>query len=128
MNEMLTDSIATLKLKKIIDSEKERLTHQKSDFAKMKVQKQIIDLQNEILPIVETETVLLYSEMTKYVNKKVSEAVKQDANLLVMLIPLTESKDETLKIATANPHRDNPLEGVEIDIYAPSRQIKEVQI
>lgn len=125
---ILTESIATLKLKKIIDSEKERLTHQKSDFAKMKVQEQIIALQDEILPIVETETVLLYNEMTKYVNKKVSEAVKQDANLLVLLIPLTDSKDNTLKIATVNPHRDNPLEGVEIGIDATGRQIKEVQL
>lgn len=125
---MLIDSIATLKLKKIIESEKERLTHQKSDYAKMKVQEQIIDLQNEILPIIETETVLLYNEMAKYVNKKVSEAVKEDANLIVMLIPLSESKDDTLKIATVNPHKDNPIEGVEIDIYAQSRQIKEVKL
>lgn len=122
----LTESIATLKLKKIIDSEKERLTHQKSDYAKMKVQEQIIDLQNEILPIVETETVLLYSEITKYVNKKVSEAVKQDANLLVMLIPLTDSKDNSLRIATVNPHKDNPLEGVEIGLDAVGRKIEEV--
>src|SRR5690554_392374 len=113
---ILTESIATLKLKKIIDSEKERLTHQKSDFAKMKVQEQIIALQDEILPIIETETVLLYNEMAKYVNKKVSEAVKQDANLLVMLIPLTESKDDTLRVATVNPHRDSPIEGVEIGL------------
>ena len=124
----LTESFATLKLKKIIESEKERLTHQKSDYAKMKVQEQIIDLQNEILPIIETETVLLYNEMAKYVNKKVSEAVKQDANLLVMLIPLTDSKDNTLKIATVNPHQDNPLEGVEIDVYTQGRQIKEVKL
>lgn len=125
---MLTDSIATLKLKKIIDSEKERLTHQKTEYGKMKVQEQIIDLQNEILPIVETETVLLYSEMTKYVNKKVSEAVKEEANLLVLLIPLGDSKDNTLKIATVNPHKDNPIEGIEIGIDATGRQIKEVQI
>lgn len=128
MNEMLIDSIATLKLKKIIENEKERLTHQKSDYGKMKVQEQIIDLQNEILPIVQNETMLLYSELTKYVNKKVSEAVKQDANLLVMLIPLTESKDSTLKVATVNPHRNNPLEGLEIEIYAPDRQIKEIEL
>ena len=61
-------------------------------------------------------------------NKKIGEAVKQDANLLVMLIPLTESKDETLRIATVNPNKDNPLEGVEIDIYAPDRQIEEVAL
>lgn len=124
----MNESLATLKLKKIIENEKERLTHQKSDYGKMKVQEQILALQNEILPIVETETVLLYSEIAKYVNKKVDKAVKQDANLLVLLIPLQHSKDNTLKIATANPHKDNPVEGIDIEIYAPDRQIKEVQL
>jgi hypothetical protein len=54
--------------------------------------------------------------------------VKEEANLLVLLIPLSESEDNTLKIATVNPHRDNPIEGIEIEIYSPDRQIEEVAL
>ena len=124
----MTNSNEAEKLIKLIEEKRKDFERPKPDFVQKKLQSEILFLENEILPIVQNETMVLFHEMTKYVNKKVSEAVKQDANLLVMLIPLTDSKDDTLKIATANPHRDNPLEGVESDIYTPSRQIEEVQI
>ncbi|MDD2646150.1 MAG: hypothetical protein PHQ88_08390 [Bacteroides sp.] len=124
----LTESIETEKLIKLIEKKKREFSQAKLDFVQKKLQSEILFFENEILPIVQNETMVLYSELTKYVNKKVSEAVKQDANLLVMLIPLTESKDNTLKIATANPHRDNPLEGVEIGLDAVGRKIEEVQL
>ena len=124
----LTQSIEAEKLIKLIEKKKREFSQAKLDFVQKKLQSEILFFENEILPIVETETVLLYNEITKYVNKKVSEAVKQDANLLVMLIPLTDSKDDTLKIATVNPHKDNPIEGVEIGIDAVGRKIKEVQL
>lgn len=124
----LVESIEVEKLIKLIEEKKKDFERPKPDFVQKKLQSEILFLENEILPIVQNETMVLYSEITKYVNKKVGEAIKEEANLLVMLIPLTDSKDNTLKIATVNPHKDNPLEGVEIDIYAPDRQIKEVQI
>lgn len=124
----LTESIEAEKLIKLIEKKKREFSQAKLDFVQKKLQREILFLQNEILPIVQNETMLLYSEMTKHLNNKIGEAVKQEANLLVLLIPLSDSKDDTLKIATANPHKDNPLEGVEIDIYATDRQIKEVQI
>lgn len=124
----LTESIEVEKLIKLIEKKKREFSQAKLDFVKKKLQREILFLENEILPIVQNETMLLYSEMTKHLNNKIGEAVKQDANLLVMLIPLTESKDSTLKIATVNPHKDNPLEGVEIGIDATGRQIEEVQL
>lgn len=124
----LTESIEVEKLIKIIEKKKREFSQAKLDFVQKKIQSEILFFENEILPIVQNETMVLYSELTKYVNKKVSEAIKEDANLLVMLIPLSESKDDTLKIATVNPHRDNPIEGVEIGIDATDRQIKEVQL
>jgi hypothetical protein len=124
----LTESIEVEKLIKLIEKKKREFSQAKLDFVQKELQREILFLENEILPIVRNETMLLYSEITKYLNKKISEAVKQDSNLLVMLIPLTQSKDETLRIATVNPHRDNPLEGVEISIDATGRQIEEVQL
>jgi hypothetical protein len=128
MNEIITNSYEVEKLEQLILEKRKDFERPKPDFVQKKLQSEILLLENEILPIVQNETMLLFSEITKYLNKKIGEAVKQDANLLVMLIPLTESKDNTLKVATVNPHRDNPLEGVEIGIDAPGRQIEEVQL
>lgn len=128
MNEIIINSYEVEKLEQLILEKKKDFERPKPDFVQKKLQSEILLLENEILPIVQNETMLLFSEITKYLNKKIGEAVKQEANLLVMLIPLTESKDETLRIATVNPHRDNPIEGIEIEIYAPDRQIEEVQL
>lgn len=98
----LVESIATLKLKKIIDSEKERLKFIKSDYAKMKVQEQIIDLQNEILPIVETETVLLFNEINKYVHKYVKKAIEMDNDAVLVFLPLKDIVDKCT-IGQVNP-------------------------
>ena len=124
----LVESIEVEKLTQLIQEKKKDFERPKPDFVQKKLQREILFLENEILPIVQNETTILYSEMTKHLNNKIGEAIKQDANLIVMLIPLTDSKDNTLRIATVNPNKDNPLEGVEIDIYAPDRQIKEVQL
>src|SRR5690554_6242977 len=127
MNEIIINSYEVEKLEQLILEKKKDFERPKPDFVQKKLQSEILFLENEVLPIVRNETMLLFSEMTKYLNNKISEAVKQDANLLVLLIPLSQSKDNTLKIATVNPHRDNPIEGIEIEIYSPDRQIEEVQ-
>lgn len=124
----MNNSYEVEKLIKLIEKKKREFSQAKLDFVQKKLQSEILLLDNEILPIVQNETMVLFHELTKYVNKKVSEAIKQDANLLVLLIPLSQSKDNTLKIATVNPHRDNPLEGVEIGLDATGRQIEEVQL
>lgn len=128
MNEIIINSSEVERLIKLIEKKKREFSQPKPDFVLKKLQSEILFLENEILPIVQNETMLLFSEITKYLNNKISEAVKEEANLLVLLIPLTESKDNTLKIATVNPHRDNPIEGVEIGIDATGRQIEEVQL
>lgn len=114
-----TESFATEKLKKIIDSEKERLTHQKSDYAKMKVQEQILDLQNEILPIVEAETVLLYNEIAKYVQKYVKKAIAMDNDAVLIFLPLRDII-EKCDVGIVNPKTqkfgsDN-IDAIEISI------------
>lgn len=128
MNEIFINSYEVEKLEQLILEKRKDFERPKPDFVQKKLQSEILFLENEVLPIVQNETMFLYSEITKYLNKKIGEAVKQDANLLVMLIPLSESKDNTLKIATVNPHRDNPIEGIEIEIYSPDRQIEEVAL
>ena len=124
MNVIMNNSYEVEKLEQLILEKRKDFERPKPDFVQKKLQSEILFLENEILPIVQAETMVLHNELTKYVNKKVSEAIKEDANLLVMLIPLSQSKDNTLKIATVNPHIDNPLEGVERGLEATGRQIE----
>lgn len=130
MNEMLTDSIATLKLKKIIDSEKERLSHQKTDYGKMKVQAQIIDLQNEIQPIVEKETVLLYNEIVKYVHRYIKKAIEMNTDAVLIFLPLRDITDKC-DIGIVNPKLqkfgNEMIDSIEISVDnmdVAGRQIK----
>lgn len=115
----MNESLATLKLKKIIENEKERFRNQKTDYGKMKVQEQIIALQNEILPIVETETVLLYNEITKYVHKYVKKAVQMNNDAVLIFLPLKDIS-EKCNVGVVNPKlqkfgSDN-IDAIEISI------------
>lgn len=125
---IMENSWETEKLEKLIEEKKKDFQRPKPDFAQKKLQEEILFLENEILPIVEKETVLLYSEITKHLTAKIKEAIKQDANAIVMIIPLTESHDNTMRIATVNPHRDNPIEGVEIAVESDERTIEEIKL
>lgn len=98
----LTDSYATDILNEIIRGEKESLKFIKSDFGKKKVQEKILKLQNVILPVVETETVLLYSEITKYVHKYVKKAIEMDNDAVLVFLPLRDIIDKCT-IGQVNP-------------------------
>ena len=127
-NLQMTESSELEKLNKLIQEKMEFFKKSKSEFAQKKLQKEILFLKNDILPIVLKETTLLFSETTKHLNTKILEAVQANANAIVMVIPLKESNDNTIKIATINPHRDNPIDGIEIAIEAQGRQIEEIQL
>ena len=102
MTDIMTNSFATDKLNKIIGDEKESLKFIKTDFGKKKKQAQIIDLQNVILPIVETETVLLYNEITKYVHKYIKKAVEFNTDAVLIFLPLRDIADKCT-IGQVNP-------------------------
>ncbi|MEA5081504.1 MAG: hypothetical protein VB024_07790 [Dysgonamonadaceae bacterium] len=127
-NLQMTESYELEKLNKLIQEKMEFFKKSKSEFAQKKLQKEILFLKNDILPIVLKETTLLFSEITKHLNTKILEAVQANANAIVMVIPLKESNGNTIKIATINPHRDNPIEGIDIAIETQGRQIEEIQL
>jgi hypothetical protein len=117
-----SEALITILERKIRD-----LKRPKSDYVQKELQEEILALKG-LLPIILTETTLLFSEITKALISKIHEAVKMDANAIVMVIPLHESADEIFKVATVNPHRNNPMEGLEIGIEANGRILKEVQL
>lgn len=115
----MTNSFATDTLNEIIDSEKENLKYQKTDFGKKKVQEKILKLQNVILPIVETETVLLYNEIVKYVHKYIKKAVELNKDAVLIFLPLKDIS-EKCDVGVVNPKlqkfgSDN-IDAIEISI------------
>lgn len=127
-NILYTDSFAAEKLNKLIEKKRRDFDRPKPDWAQKELQDEILFLREEILPIVLEGTTLLFSEITKHVIFKIHDAVKEQANTIVIVIPLMDSVDETIRIATVNPHLDNPIEGIEIGIKAHGRKIEEVQL
>src|SRR5690554_5810097 len=122
---IFTESLEAEKLDQLIEDKKDYLLKLDNDFARKKVQEEILFLE-ELLPIVLNETMVFYHEITKALVKKIHEAVKQDANVLFALIPLTDSTEDTIKVATVNPHWGNPIEGLEISITG--RKVEEVAV
>lgn len=102
MTNIMTNSFATDTLSEIIGDKKESLKFIKSDFAKKKAQDQIIKLQNVIQPIVETETVLLYNEITKYVHSYIKKAVELNTDAVLIFLPLRDITDKCT-IGQVNP-------------------------
>ena len=126
--EMLNESWESEKLQKLIDKKVKELKMKKPDWVKKDLQNEVLLLTNEILPIVLKSTTILYSEIVKHLVSKIHEAVGREANAIVMVIPLHQTNDEWLKVATVNPNRDNPLEGLEISLEAYGRKLEEVSL
>lgn len=124
----MIDSFESEQLYKLIQEKEKELNRPKPEFAQKKLQKEILFLKNDILPIVLQETTLLFSEITKHLNTKILEAVQANANAIVVVIPLKDSNDNTIKIATVNPHKDNPIDGIEIGIETTGRQIEKIEL
>lgn len=115
----MTNSFATDTLNEIIRKEKESLKYQKTDFGKKKVQEKILKLQNVIQPVVETETVLLYNEISKYVHKYVKKAVELNKDAVLVFLPLKDIS-EKCDVGIVNPKlqkfgSDN-IDAIEISI------------
>lgn len=125
---MLDESWQSEKLQKLIEKKRKDFERPKPDWAQKELQEEILFLKNELLPLVLNNTTLLFSEITNQVTVKIHEAVNKECNAIVMVIPLHQTSSETLRIATVNPHRDNPVEGLEVSLEAYGRKLEEVQL
>lgn len=99
----MIDSFESEKLQKLIADKKEFLKKQKNDFARKKLQQEILFLENDILPIVLTETTLLFNEANRYVNEKMRKAIDMKCDAMLCLIPLRNDIQENYLIGIANP-------------------------
>jgi len=97
-----TDSFESQKLDKIIQEKKDYFKKSTSDFAKKKLQEEILFLENDILPIVEKNTTLLFNEIHKYIDKNIRKALEYGNNAVLLFLPLGDIS-EKCSIGTINP-------------------------
>lgn len=95
-------SLETEKLEKLIQDKKDYYKKSTSDFAKKKLQEEILFLENDILPIIGKNTTLLFSEIHKYIDKNIRKALKYGNNAVLMFLPLGDIS-EKCSIGTINP-------------------------
>lgn len=103
MKSLYIESYEVEQLVKLIQSKKDYLKKLKSDFARKKVQSEIMFLENSILPIAQQETMLLYSEYSNYLQRKINEAVKCKCDAILLFLPLKDNLGDTELIGVANP-------------------------
>lgn len=91
------------------------------------LQKEILFLENDILPIVLRSTTLLYSELSTFFERKVKKAIDAECNAIIAIMELSPSTDDTIRIGTVNTH-SNPVEGIDLIINGNGRKIEEVML
>ena len=100
---MWIDSFEAEKLKKLIGELNSEFNNPKTpDFVRRKVQERIMFLQNDILPNIQRNTMLVHSEIAKYALRCFDAAIKYDCNGLLLYIALKDDYDDMPKIGIAN--------------------------
>mgnify|MGYP000913817255 CR=1 FL=1 len=109
----MTESYELEKLNKLIQEKMEFFKKSKSEFAQKKLQKEILFLENDILPIIGKNTTLLFSEIHKYIDKNIRKALKYGNNAVLLFLPLGDIS-EKCSIGTINP-RAKSIDSSNID-------------
>jgi hypothetical protein len=99
---MYHDSHEVLALRKMIENKKKFLLSVKNEFAYQQIQKEILFLENEILPIVLRNTNIIHSEFGKYAILAYDTALKYRCNGLLMYQPLEENYTDRPIIGIVN--------------------------
>jgi len=119
-NQILTESFESEELIRLIADKKAYLPKVKNDYARKKLQAEIILLENRILPIAQRETTLFYGESTRYFERSLSRVVKEGFDAMLLFLPITEDVGETCMVGVINPKSQmfgiNPIENIEVAI------------
>jgi hypothetical protein len=106
------DSPEAIALRRLIDSKKKYLATITIEYQYQLLQKEILMLENQILPIVFCNTNIIHSEFVKYAVKALDVAITQKMNGLIIYQQLVEPNNEHPRFGVvnskANLHHDNP--------------------
>lgn len=130
-NHIPVESLEAEKLRGMIRDKKDYFRKLSNDFAKKKLQSEILFLENTLLPIVLRETVLLYNDVTKTFERGIKKAVDLECDAVVCLVPLKEITDSCM-IGVVNPKaqrfgQDN-IDSIEIFIDDMSVGGREINV
>jgi hypothetical protein len=99
---MMYDSFESEELKALIENRKKFLAKQTSKTAAQYIQKEIMFLQEKILPVVLGNTTILYGEIGKYAIRCYDMSVKRKCNALLLYLPIKDDYTERPLIGIAN--------------------------
>jgi hypothetical protein len=97
-----TDSVEVVKLRELISNKKKYLQKLQPGTAAQFLQKEIMLLDKDILPIVEAETNILYYECTKYFIKACDAAFQMECNGLLVYIPIHDRYETQPTVGVVN--------------------------
>lgn len=98
----MTESKEIQKLKEIIADKRKYYEKLSNDYARKKLQSEILFLEREILPIIARETTLLYSEATRFFEASISRALKEECDAVLVFFPFWDITDKCT-IGVINP-------------------------
>jgi hypothetical protein len=99
---MFVESIEAERLKTLIEDKKRQLPKLISKRSQQLMQKEILFLQEDILPVVETGTQILFLICQKHFGKVLNKAVSSDCDGFIVYYPLKDNFSEVPKIAINN--------------------------
>ena len=99
---IINSSFEAEELQKLINNKISFYNKLENETAKKFLQKEILFLRDEILPIVYKNTSVLFSEIAKYSIKSFEKANKYNANGVLIYIPIKDKYKEKPRIAVAN--------------------------
>ena len=96
------DSFESEKLRKLIDGKKQFLKKQTNKASAQYLQKEIMFLENEILPVVLTNTTVHHAEVMKYCIRCFDEAIECNCNALLIYVPIKDEYESSPIVGIAN--------------------------
>jgi len=102
---MNIDSFESERLRKLIADKKAFLKKQTNPTAAKLLQREIMFLENEILPVVLINSTILHGEVHKYVIRCFDEAVQRKCNGLLIYLPAWNEYKGNPIIGVSNPRR-----------------------
>jgi len=97
------------KLQKLIENKKQFLRKQTNEAAAKHLQREIMFLEKDILPIVQSESTILFYECGKYFNRCMDAAMKFKCNGALIYVPIHEMYNEQPEIAVFNARELDPI-------------------
>ena len=111
---MLDESFVSKKLIDLINEKKEYIDKVENDYAKKRMQEEVLFLERNVLPLVLSQSTILYWEIMKHVTSKIRQAVELKCDAVMCFIPFHSKMPDPYVIGIDNP-KAQTLGNISID-------------